>query len=372
MPEQLKIAIIGCGKIADQHVLQILRIKGAKLIAVCDAEELMARQLAERFGIEGRYTDVDQMLSESVPDVVHITTPPQSHLALGMQCLKRNCHVYMEKPFTVNTEEAQKLIQTAVEKNLKITVGHNAQFTHAANRMRILLAEDYLGGHPVHLESHYCYNLGDPRYALSLLGDRNHWVRQLPGQLLHNIISHGISKIAEFIKSDDPTVIAHGFTSNVLREVGETEIVDELRVIIDDELGTTAYFTFSSQLKPTLHQLRLYGNKNGLVVDDDQQTVIKLRGNRYKSYMEQFIPPFFMAGQYISNLKCNAIKFARRDFHADSGMKNLIEAFYASIIGQGLPPISYREIILTSKLMDNIFEQLTADNAFRKIARVRD
>ena len=65
----------------------------------------------------------------------------------------------------------------------------------------------------------------------------------LPGKLLHNIISHGVARIAEFLSGDRPRVIAHGFVSPRLEAMGEREIVDELRVIIQDEESTTASFT---------------------------------------------------------------------------------------------------------------------------------
>ena len=127
-----------------------------------------------------------------------------------------------------------------------------------------------------------------PEYARVLLGDRGHWVRQLPGRLLQNIISHGIARIAEFLTSDTVRVIAYGFASPLLKSLGESEILDELRVIIGDEGGTTAYFTFSSQMRPSLHQFRLFGPKNGLALDQDQETLIKLPGRRFKSYAEKF------------------------------------------------------------------------------------
>ena len=65
--------------------------------------------------------------------------------------------------------------------------------------MRALVESGYLGGAPVHMESYYGYDLGEPSYARALLGDQQHWVRRLPGKLLHNIISHGIARIAEFL-----------------------------------------------------------------------------------------------------------------------------------------------------------------------------
>ena len=75
----LRIGIVGCGKIADQHALAIGRIPDCQIVAVCDRELLMARQLAERFGNPQCFSDVGLMLKSVTPDVVHITTPPQSH-----------------------------------------------------------------------------------------------------------------------------------------------------------------------------------------------------------------------------------------------------------------------------------------------------
>ena len=356
----LKVAIVGCGKIADVHASQIHRIKGCEIVGVCDKEPLMARQLYERFPVKRYFSDLTELLSEAQPDVVHITTPPDSHFDIARACLERGCHVYVEKPITLHAEEAQVLVTLANERGLKLTVGHDDQFSHAARRMRTLVRSGYLGGIPVHMESYYCYDLGDSAYARALLGYKQHWVRRLPGGLLHNIISHGIARIAEFLTSDSPQVIAYGFVSPLLKRMGESEIVDELRVIISEEECTSAYFTFSSQMRPSLHQFRVFGPKNGLVLDQDQETLIKLRGGRFKSYGEKFIPPVIFAEQHLGNLIRNVRTFLARDFHMMSGMKYLIESFYGSII-QGTPvPIPYREILLTARIMDAIFDQLRA------------
>jgi len=355
---EIKVAIIGCGKIADSHLEQLKRISGCRVVGACDREPLMARQLSEQFEIERCFNDPAELISICRPDVVHITTPPQSHLELGKLCLNSGCHAYIEKPFTLNTREATELLDLVEKTGLKVTVGHDLQFSHAARRMRQLVRDGYLGGSPVHLESYYCYDLSDPRYARALLSDKGHWVRRLPGKLLQNVISHGIARIAEFLAGDSPQVLAHGFIGPVLRRIGETEIVDELRVIINDQDRTTAYFTFSSQMRPSLHELRLFGPKNGLFLDEDQQILIRLRGKRYKSYAEKFIPPVMLAGQYLGNLLRNGRLFLASDFHMDSGKKYLIESFYRSIIENTPMPIPYREILLTSRIMDEIFEQL--------------
>lgn len=359
----LKVAIVGCGKIADAHATQIRMLDGCELVGVCDREPLMAKQLQERFAVQFACNDVGDLLKRTQPHVVHITTPPASHFDLARICIQNGCHVYIEKPFTLDAGEAEELIDLANRNGVKLTAGHNYQFTHAARRMRTLIQSGYLGSGPVHMESYYCYDLSDPSYARALLGDSRHWVRRLPGKLLHNIISHGIARIAEFLTTDNPRVIAHGFVSPLLRSIGETEIVDELRVVISEQDRTTAYFTFSSQMRPTLHEFRIFGSTNGLVLDQNHEIVLKLRGNKFKSYADHFIPPLQFAKQHLGNFMENVRLFGRRDFHMESGMKCLIEGFYKCVLKDARPPIAYREILLTAKIMDRIFAQISESPA---------
>ena len=67
----------------------------------------------------------------------------------------------MEKPFTVDTDEAVRLIRTAEAAGCKITAGHNLQYTWESIEARQLVKRGFLGGPPVHIESYYTYNLGD-------------------------------------------------------------------------------------------------------------------------------------------------------------------------------------------------------------------
>ena len=154
-----------------------------------------------------------------------------------------------------------------------------------------------------------------------------------------------------------PEVLALGFTSPLLSSIGETEIIDELRVIVRD--GTvTAYFTFSTQFRPLLHQFSIFGPKNGLALNEKQQTIIKLKGKPYKSYLEQFLPPWEFAGQYVANSLGNVRKFLKADFQEGQGMKVLMQALYRSISDGAPLPIPYSEILRTSRIMQEIFFQL--------------
>lgn len=354
----IKAAIVGCGKIADDHVWAISLIPEVEIVGVCDNEELMAQQLSERFKIKRYFRDIHDMLQTARPDVVHITTPPQSHFEIGKICLDAGCHVYIEKPFTINSGEAEQLIRLADKNKLKLAVGTDEQYTHVAIRMRKLINDGYLGGPPIHMEVYYCYDLGDERYTRLFLANKTHWVRRLPGQLMHNIISHGIAKIAEYLPGDNVTIAAQGFTSDFLKRLGENDLIDELRVILNDDNKTTAYFTFSTQMRPLLREFRIYGPKNGLIINQDHHSIIKVPGKNYISYLDKFIPLNYYAKQYRKNMVANARLFLKRDFHMKWGLKRLIELFYRSISDNSPPPISSREILLTSKIMDSIFAQI--------------
>jgi hypothetical protein len=86
--------------------------------------------------------------------------------------------------------------------------------------------------------------------------------------------------------------------------------------------------------------------------------LIRLRGTRFKSYVEKFAPPAILAEEYLGNLVGNVGRFLVGDFHMKAGMKYLIEAFYRAIVDGASVPISYREILLTARIMESIFGQL--------------
>jgi predicted dehydrogenase len=320
----------------------------------------MAEQLAERHRIPFVSADLADALRHASPDVVHVTTPPASHFPVALQCLDAGCHVYVEKPFTVTSVEAAELIRRARERRLHVTAGHNLQYTWESMEARRLIRAGFLGGPPVHVESYFTYSLDNPQYAKALLGDTQHWVRQLPGQLLHNIISHGIARLAEFLHSDDPIVSAFGHTSPLLHGIGEPGMIDELRVHVSDRRNMTGTFVFSTQLSPPLNGVRVYGPGNSVVVDNVHHTVVRLRRRRYKSYVNYVVPPVLDAVEQLRNAGRNMVKFLRADFHDDSGLKNCIEAFYETIREAAEPATSYREVLVTALIMDRIFEQLAA------------
>jgi predicted dehydrogenase len=189
------------------------------------------------------------------------------------------------------------------------------------------------------------------------LSNRTHWVRQLPGQLFQNIISHGLAKLTEFLDDELVEIVATAHQSEQLRSLGAGDVLDELRVLIRDKMGTTALFCFSTQIKG-LNQLRIYGPANSMIADIITGSLIRNGNHSYKSYLTYFIPPLKTAREHFRNARMNVVNFLRRRLYQDFGMKELIERFYNSIRLSDPLPIPYREIILTARIMDEIFAQI--------------
>ena len=238
----------------------------------------------------------------------------------------------------------EALIALADEKGLKLTAGHDDQFSHVARRMRALVQSGYLGGAPVHMESYYCYDLTRAGLRAGAARRQAALGAQAAGQAAaehhqprhrqdRGVPDHAIRRRSSRTAS----------SARCSRAWARREIVDELRVIIAEDERTTAYFTFSSQMRPSLHQFRIYGPKNGLILDHDQETLIKLRGGQVQELRREVrAAASIFAEQHLGNLVTNLKTFLARDFHMKSGMKYLIESFYQSI-AEGTPvPIPYR------------------------------
>jgi predicted dehydrogenase len=356
----LKVAIVGCGKIADGHAEAIKRTRGlGKLVAACDLELLMAEQFAVRFGVPSHYDDFDKMLDRERPDVVHITTPPGSHLTLAKKAMDAGAHAFVEKPLALNHPDSKAIVDYAERTGKKLTIGWEFFFDPPALALRELVASGVVG-EPVHVESSYGFDRSGP-FGNALLRDESYWVHKLPGKLFHNVIDHLLNKSLEWVDDDDPAVTAFAYTRRRER-YGDVRdhMLDELRLVIRGA-RTTAYGTFSAEIQPPGHFLRLYGTKNTVHVDYNMRTVVLEASPKWPSAIGRVVPAFREAYEYLREGGKNVMTFAKSDFHYFAGMRTLVTRFYESIVNGAPLPISYRDMNRVSKMMDEIFRQVPQD-----------
>ena len=356
----LRVGMVGCGKIADGHVEEIRKLASlATLVGVCDREPLMAEQLAARYGVERRFASLEDMLAER-PDVVHITTPPESHLAIARQALAAGCHLFVEKPLTPRHEDTIELLEAVQTSGRQLTVGYTYLFDPPALAARDIVNSGDIG-EVVHTESYFGYDLSGP-YGSALLADPSHWVHRLPGGVIQNNLDHVLYKALEFVEDDRPRVMATAITRREARHGDVRDrLRDEMRCIVQGE-RTSAYGTFSGHARPRSHVVRLYGTKGTLQVDFVSRTVIRDPESGLPSALGRLFPPFSRARRHFGAGVGNLIRFARSDFHFFAGFNALLRAFYQSILEGGPPPIAYRDMLRVSFVMDAVLDQIAAES----------
>jgi predicted dehydrogenase len=351
----LKIAIVGCGKIADAHVEVIRMIPSVELCAVCDLEPIMAEQLATRYCVQRKYRDLAKMLDVERPDVLHITTPPQSHLAIVKQAVGAGCHVFLEKPVALRHCDVEAIISANVAARRKLTVNYWPRFETVALELRRLYEAGELGD-PVHVESSIGYDLAG-EFGTAIRRNPEHWVHQLPGKLFQNVLDHVLNRITPFLDDEWPLIQAVAYRrDDGTDETGRGELLDELRVIIRGA-HTSAYATFSANARPVGQTLRVCGTKNTAFVDFAARTVVLERQQTFPSALGRLFPSFLVAKDYFQQGLKNVNSFSHAQFHFFDGMRRLLTEFYLCIEKDTQPPIDYGELLRVSRMMERIFEQ---------------
>ena len=351
----LNIGIVGCGKIADGHIEEIQKLGCARVLAVCDLEPILAEQLAVRYSVPHRYSDFDRMLSEHRLDVVHIATPPHSHLALAQKAAKAGCHVFLEKPLALNATDGRRLIDCVHQTNRKMTINYWYNFETPALALKEFVAKGNLGD-PIHIESYYGYDLAGG-FGQALLSDDRHWVHQLPGKLFQNIIDHAINKITPFLPDEPVEIIARAYRRRHSNGDRTDGVLDELRVMIFAG-GMSAYVTFSSHARPVGHFMRVYGTKNTAHIDFALRSMFVEEKQTVPSAVGRLLPSFKSSWQSLRQTTQNVREFAGSRFHFFEGMNRLLSLFYQSILHDTPVPISYTEILRVSQIMDVISSQV--------------
>lgn len=142
---QTSVAILGAGYIADYHVKALRRVSGVEVRAICDLNQSLAQQFADRHGIPAVYGDLGQMLQTESLDVVHVLTPPHIHYPTAKQILDAGVDALIEKPLCHTVSACQSLRQQAQEQGRTIGVSHNFLYFPAYEKLAAAVQSGELG-----------------------------------------------------------------------------------------------------------------------------------------------------------------------------------------------------------------------------------
>jgi predicted dehydrogenase len=141
----LRVGVIGYGYWGPNIVRNFHRIAESRVEIVCDKSPEMLRRVGEAYPDIKTTSNCSDILSSSEIDAVAVVTPVWTHYELAKKALEHGKHVFVEKPFTSNTQQAEELVELADKKGLKIMVDHTFLFTGAVRKIRQLIENNTLG-----------------------------------------------------------------------------------------------------------------------------------------------------------------------------------------------------------------------------------
>ncbi|MEK5236880.1 Gfo/Idh/MocA family oxidoreductase [Paenibacillus sp. FSL L8-0470] len=148
MSDKLKIAIIGCGGIANgKHMPSLSRQQNAEMVAFCDIVEERAQEAAKIYGAEGAvvYTDFRELLAAGGFDIVHVCTPNDSHSEITVAALEAGNHVMCEKPMAKTTAQAQDMLDAARRTGKKLSIAYQNRFRADSEYLKGMCESGELG-----------------------------------------------------------------------------------------------------------------------------------------------------------------------------------------------------------------------------------
>ncbi len=195
---QLRTAIIGGGRISEQHLGVLAKRPDVEVVGVCDLSPALARFTAERFGVPRWFTDHRAMLEEVKPNAVHVLTPAATHGRIARECMEHDAHVIVEKPVALSLEEFDALWDVSRSRGVHLTEDQNYRFNEPVQRLRRLVEEGRLGSIE-EVEIRLTLNLrAGGRYADANLPHPSH---RLPAGVVHEFISHLCYLLLHFLDS---------------------------------------------------------------------------------------------------------------------------------------------------------------------------
>lgn len=116
----MKLAVLGTGKIVQEFLPMIQQVTDVELVALLSTPRSLdkAKEMQAQYQVQEVYTDYEILLGNATIDTVYVALPNHLHYQYTKAALLQGKNVICEKPFTLNAQQLQELIQIATEKRL--------------------------------------------------------------------------------------------------------------------------------------------------------------------------------------------------------------------------------------------------------------
>jgi predicted dehydrogenase len=297
----MRMAIVGCGMMAENHIRAVRKMKNPRIVAVCDKDVRLAANMARRWNIGNHYNDFSQMLAEEDLSIVSLCTPPDTHASLAIEAIRNGTNILVEKPLTMSTLEAEQIVQSLKNSAVKLTVDYNMLLSKAMMKALSLVRKKVLG-EVLAMRTVFLQRKDD--YMAS---NESHWCHKLPGGRFGEMLSHPIYLLQSVLGNDlkvDRIYQDKRGSYSWMRG-------DELHISLRKERGFgNIYVSFNAPR--TVVELEIYGTERILRVDLMSQIVMSL-GSRTEGKTGAAIDTVSLSSKLLSSTVSNAATYLLRE-----------------------------------------------------------
>lgn len=264
----MKYALIGCGRISTNHIKAAIN-NDLEIVAVCDVIETNMEKVLIKHNLEKnpsikRYTSYKKMIEENKIQLISIATESGVHAEIALYCIEKEINVIIEKPIAMSLKDADRIVELAEKKNVKVSACHQNRFNIAVQEMRKALEMGRFGKIS-HGAIHVRWNRNQDYYEQAPW--RGTWAHD--GGALMNQCIHGID-LLRWMMGDEVESI-YGVTKQQFHNYLEAEDIGMAVVKFKNGAVATIEGTtnvFPKNLEETLY---LFG-ENGTVKLGGQST----------------------------------------------------------------------------------------------------
>ncbi len=252
MEQQINIGVIGCGYWGPNLIRNFVEISASNVLAIadCKTERLnYIHRCYPQIELTTNYKDLFDMPL----DAVVVATPPATHFQIAQDCLKHNLHVFVEKPLTLSSEDAEKLIDLAEQRDLTLMVGHTFEYNPAVRALKEIISRGELG--QIYYVDAVRVNLGLFNPTLNVLWD---------------LAPHDLS-ILRYILDRDPIKVSAQGGSCIFKD---THDIAYLHLVFPDNVLAHIHISWLDPCK--VRRITVVGSRK-MAVYDDVDTLEKIK-----------------------------------------------------------------------------------------------
>lgn len=142
---KIKVGIIGVGSISNEHIKAYQKNENVELYAFCDINEEQLNMMGDKYGVDRRFTDMNDMLALEEIDAVSVCTWNSAHAPCTIAALNAGKHVLCEKPMATSKEEAEKMKEAAEKNGKLLMIGFVRRFGNDCAILKDFIENDYFG-----------------------------------------------------------------------------------------------------------------------------------------------------------------------------------------------------------------------------------